>query len=69
MGYVKRQLEKDTDTWYLAVSKIFDEGYEHLGDFLSEVLQRKPHPNPNIPTHEVEEELEEFWNEKWSMLR
>ena len=59
----------EENTWYLAVGKIFDEGHEHVGEFLSEVLQRKPHGNPNIPTDDVEEELEEFWNEKWSMLR
>ena len=69
MSRLSDQILDEENTWYLAVSKIFDEGYEHLGDFLSEVLQRKPHPNPNIPTHEVEEALEEFWNEKWSMLR
>ena len=69
MGYVKRQLEKDTDTWYLAVSKIFDEGHEHFAEFSGEVLKRLPHPNPNIPIEEVEEELEEYWGEKWSMLR
>ena len=57
------------NTGYLAVSKIFDEGHEHFAEFASEVTQRKPHPNPNIPIEEVEEELEEYWNEKWSMLR
>ena len=48
----KRQMENDIDQWYRDVGEIFHEGHEHLGDFLSEVLHRNPHPNPNIPTHE-----------------
>jgi len=69
MSRLSDQIKEEENKWYLAVSKIFDEGHEHLGDFLSEVLQRKPHPNPNIPIEEVEEELSEYWEEKWSMLR
>ena len=69
MSRLSDQIIEEENTWYLAVGKIFDEGHEYFAEFASEVTQRKPHPNPNIPTHEVEEELEEFWNEKWSMLR
>ena len=59
----------EENQWYSDVSNIFDEGHEHFAEFAGEVFQRKPHPNPNLSTHEVEEELEEYWEEKWSMLR
>ena len=69
MSRLSDQIIEEENTWYLAVSKIFDEGYEHFAEIASEVTQRKPHPNPNIPIEEVEEELSEYWEEKWSMLR
>ena len=69
MSRLSDQILDEENQWYSDVKDIFDEGHEFFAEFVSEVTQRKPHPNPNIPTHEVEEELSEYWEEKWSMLR